>query len=74
MCIIQIGMYHNDIMTCRCHGIAIRRSKELLHQITNSHLDGLGLSQVRSEQLINIYDEYFGLGYGKNKPHEIGML
>ena len=60
-------------MCFRVHSIRILGGFDIFQAI-NSKMDQLGITGVDSRDIVNIYEDYIGLGFSLNRPQELGTL
>ena len=56
----------------RCHAIAVSDYTKRFHDEIDRELKECGLN-VKSSDIIDIIDDYIGMGYGKSTEEELGM-
>ena len=60
----------------RIHAVRIVEfySKQYLHDHCNEVLDHYGINDVRSEDVLNVLDDYLGPGYDKSTDKDLGWF
>jgi 1-aminocyclopropane-1-carboxylate deaminase/D-cysteine desulfhydrase-like pyridoxal-dependent ACC family enzyme len=56
----------------RCHGISVAHDAAYFHKKNNAIFDAFGLTDIRSEDILTIHDDYRGPGYGVPLDGEVG--
>lgn len=58
----------------RVHAVSVSDNAEYFHNHCNEMLQEMGLSDVRSEDILNVIDGYKGLGYGLSTQEEMDFV
>ena len=61
-------------MCFRIHGISVSDNAIYFHEHCNEMLQELGLSEVKSEDILVIIDGHKGQGYGQSTQEDLGKL
>lgn len=56
----------------RIHAIAVSDNAEYFHGHCNEMLESVGLTDVKSEDILHVVEGYKGLGYGLSTQEELG--
>jgi len=55
----------------KIHAVSVSDDRKYFHQHINDTLSGLGLNDVRSEDIVDVIDGYKGYGYGATTPEDL---
>lgn len=58
---------------CRVHAVIVCDDAKYFHDHVNETLNELGLTDVRSEEILDIIEGYKGRGYGLSMQDELGL-
>lgn len=71
--ISPVYLWKNKILImCRVHGVAVCDDAIYFHNHCNTLLAQVGLTDIRSEDILNIIEGAKGLGYGLSQQPELG--
>ncbi|KAF6032187.1 hypothetical protein EB796_009513 [Bugula neritina] len=58
----------------KCHGILVCADSKFMHNEINENMQSLGITGVRSEDLVTMYEDYKGPAYCENYPYQLEYI